>query len=163
MEWKKILCPVDFSDTSRRAAEAAMELARRFGADVTLFHSFELPIFPVPDGTYLTAGTIDEISDQIRDTLVTWKKDLLPLAGHGRIRTDYSMGFSANEIVQLAAKEKFDLIVMGTHGRTGIRHAVMGSVAERVVRTAPCPVLTVRPAQTPARPEGKRAGKAKRR
>lgn len=146
MDWKKILCPVDFSVASREAVHAAVELARKHGASITLFHSYEMPIYPIPEGTFVNAGTIDEVSSEIRDKLLLWKKDFLKNTEGVTVHVEYTMGSPPSEIVRLAAAEKFDLIVMGTHGRTGLKHVLLGSVTEQVVRTSPCPVLTIRSA-----------------
>jgi nucleotide-binding universal stress UspA family protein len=144
-EWKKILCPIDFSDASRAALETAADLARRFGATLTLLHAYPVPGYTFPDGSFVASSKmLDELADQARRHLEEWKAiaDTLGLAG---VEAVTAVGEPAHEIVTWAREKGADLVVVGTHGRTGLTHALMGSVAERVVRRSPCPVLTVRP------------------
>jgi nucleotide-binding universal stress UspA family protein len=145
LEWKKILCPVDFSDASRAAMQVASELARRFEGEVTVFHAYPLPGYTLPEGTVLPAtGMLQELAEQTDALLERWKAEALS-DGAPRVATDKAVGEPAAEIVAAAEDGKFDVIVVGTHGRTGFAHVLLGSVAERVVRRAPMPVITVRP------------------
>jgi nucleotide-binding universal stress UspA family protein len=80
---------------------------------------------------------------------LTQLRDLMPEAFHGTWGAELAAGYPAETIVRVAEERKADLIVMGTHGRTGLQHVLLGSVAEKVVRLAPCPVLTVRYGKTP--------------
>jgi len=147
LEWKKILCPVDFSDASRSALQVASELARRFGGEVTVFHAYPLPGYTLPEGTVLPAtGMLQELAEQTDALLVRWKAEALA-DGAPQVSTAKSVGEPAAEIVAAAEDGKYDAIVVGTHGRTGLAHVLLGSVAERVVRRAPMPVVTVRPAK----------------
>ena len=147
LEWKKILCPVDFSDASRSALQVASELARRFGGEVTVFHAYPLPGYTLPEGTVLPAtGMLQELAEQTDALLVRWKAEALA-DGAPQVSTAKSVGEPASEIVAAAEDGKYDAIVVGTHGRTGLAHVLLGSVAERVVRRAPMPVVTVRPAK----------------
>jgi nucleotide-binding universal stress UspA family protein len=144
-EWKRILCPIDFSDASRAALETACDLARRFDAKVALFHAYPVPGYTFPDGSFVaSAKMLDELADQAKRHLDEWKA-LAETAGVKEVETATAVGEPAHEIVDFATRNRADLLVLGTHGRTGLSHALMGSVAERVVRKAPCPVLTVRP------------------
>jgi len=148
LEWKKILCPVDFSDASRAAMQVASELARRFEGEVTVFHAYPLPGYTLPEGTVLPAtGMLQELAEQTDALLERWKAEALA-DGAPRVTTDKAVGEPAAEIVAAAEDGKFDVIVVGTHGRTGLAHVLLGSVAERVVRRAPMPVITVRPKGT---------------
>ena len=145
LEWKKILCPVDFSDASRSALEVASELARRFDGEVTVFHAYPLPGYTLPEGTVLPAtGMLQELAEQTEALLERWKAEAIA-DGAPRVSSGKSVGEPAAEIVAAAEDGKYDAIVVGTHGRTGLAHVLLGSVAERVVRRAPMPVVTVRP------------------
>jgi len=139
---KRILVPTDFSDYSKQAIAYACELARRFAAELQLLHVATPPALPMP-----YVGTV---SDQTFHPEETAKKALEELDDPefdqvSRIDRVVRVGTPFVEIVRYAKENDIDLIVMGTHGRTGLVHALIGSVAERVVRKAPCPVLTVRP------------------
>jgi nucleotide-binding universal stress UspA family protein len=145
LEWKKILCPVDFSDASRSALQVASELARRFGGEVTVFHAYPLPGYTLPEGTVLPAtGMLQELAEQTDALLERWKAEALA-DGAPAVSCGKSVGEPASEIIAAAEDGKYDAIVVGTHGRTGLAHVLLGSVAERVVRRAPMPVVTVRP------------------
>jgi nucleotide-binding universal stress UspA family protein len=145
MEIRHILVPIDFSDSSKRALDYAVGLAQTFGAKLTLLHVVELP-------SYVTdAHAPVHVSMALRDYLQGHaQRELahLPSEGSGapvEIARQVVIGVPHQQILETAVAEQVDWIVMATHGRTGLSHLVMGSVAERVVRTAPCPVLTVRP------------------
>ncbi len=145
IDWKRILCPVDFSPASRDALRVAAELARRFEGEVTVFHAYPLPGYTLPEGTVLPSPRmLQDLSDETDRLLGTWSKEAIQM-GAPRAATAKSIGDPAGEILDLAAKGAFDILVLGTHGRTGLAHALLGSVVERVVRRSPVPVLTVRP------------------
>jgi nucleotide-binding universal stress UspA family protein len=139
-----ILVPTDFSDPSIDALELAVEMARRFGASITLFHAQEMPTYVFPDAVMpVTPQVVAELEKSSQS-------ELDRLAGRVRsagvpVSTRSVVGPNDAEICRYAEEMGADLIVMGTHGRTGLRHVLLGSVAEKVVRRAPCPVLTVRP------------------
>jgi nucleotide-binding universal stress UspA family protein len=144
-EWKRILCPIDFSDASRAALETAADLAKRQGATLWLFHAYPVPGYTFPDGSFVASSKmLEELAEQARRHLEDWKSIAASL-GVAKVETYSAIGEPAHEILTFAADKGIDLVVIGTHGRTGLTHALMGSVAERVVRKAPCPVLTVRP------------------
>ncbi len=144
-DWKKILCPIDFSDASRAALETAADLARRHGAALTLFHAYPVPGYTFPDGSFVASSKmLDELAEQAKRHLEEWKTIATSL-GLTAVQTATAVGEPAYEIVSYAKEQAMDLVVVGTHGRTGLTHALMGSVAERVVRKATCPVLSVRP------------------
>ncbi len=145
VDWKRILCPIDFSDASRAALETAAELAKRFGAMVALFHAYPVPGYTFPDGSFVASSKmLDELSGQASRHMEEWKA-LAEGMGVGHVEVATAVGEPAQEILIFAKAQHADLIVIGTHGRTGLQHALMGSVAERVVRRATSPVLTVRP------------------
>ena len=148
-DWKRICCPIDFSDASRAAMEVAADLARRNAGELTLLHAYPIPGYTFPDGSVVASPKMmQDLADQAARHLEEWRGEAEKL-GAPRVGALTAVGEPAAEIVALAAEQKFDLLVLGTHGRTGLEHALMGSVAERVVRRARCPVLTVHPA--PAR------------
>ncbi len=144
-DWKAICCPIDFSDASRAAMEVAVDLARRMGARLTLLHAYPVPGYTFPDGSVVASPRmLQEMAEQATRHLAEWQKQAQEL-GAPTVDIHTAVGEPATEIVAWAKEQKQDLLVLGTHGRTGIEHALMGSVAERVVRRARCPVLTVHP------------------
>jgi len=145
MEIRQILAPTDFSEYSKQAIVSAYELAQTFGAKLILLHVVELPVYPVEAFLPSAVGTtlLDDLERQARLHLA----QLLPKAEHAKVEVMclIAVGTPYYKIIEVANAKKVDLIVMATHGRTGLSHLVMGSVAERVLRMAPCPVLTIRP------------------
>lgn len=142
--FRKILVPVDFSTHSSDAIEYAADLSRRYEASLTVVHAYPIAEYAFPEG-YL----LQKASEQSDATVLHEQKLQAAQAeakARGALRVDSKLlpGTAAAEIVRFAEETQQDLIVMGTHGRTGFKHALLGSVAEHVVRTAPCPVLTVR-------------------
>lgn len=139
----QILAPTDFSEYSKQAIAYAREWAQRFGAKLVLLHVVELPAYRL-EGLPLSrlgASFLDDLVRQAADALA----QILPQETEVEVMRRVVVGVPYRKIVEVAAAEKVDLIVMATRGRTGLSHLIMGSVAERVVRTAPCPVLTMRP------------------
>jgi nucleotide-binding universal stress UspA family protein len=144
-EWKKICCAIDFSDASRAAMEVAGSLARRFGAELVLLHAYPIPGYTFPDGSIVASPKMmQDLADQAERHLQEWRADAERF-GAARVTTAKAIGEPAAEIVAFGKEQGVDLLVVGTHGRTGLEHALMGSIAERVVRRAGCPVLTVHP------------------
>jgi universal stress protein A len=142
----KILCPTDFSEPSYKALETANELARHFNAEIILIHILS-PVFVYP-ATALTPGItkISEISDVDRDEMAYKSLSMTlkeKVSDSIKSRSIMGKGNPAEEIARSAKEEKADLIVIGTHGFTGWRHLILGSVAEKVVRLANCPVITI--------------------
>jgi universal stress protein A len=138
--WKigRILVPVDFSEPSELALSHACSLAAAHGAMVTVCHVGE-PLHP--DWLFDTGILQKEIIEQAQKALL----DLVQKFCTGlKVKTEMRFGHAVETIVLAAEKTKADVIVIGTHGRTGVKHAILGSVAERVARQAPCPVLIVR-------------------
>ncbi len=145
LAWSKVLCPIDFSEPARAALKVAAELCAHFGAELTLFHAYELPGYTLPEGSVVASPKmLQELADMAAAHLSEWKK-IAEAAGAPRVVAMKAVGDPALEVVGLAKDAGYDLIVLGTHGRTGLRHALVGSVAERVVRRATCPVLTIHP------------------
>jgi nucleotide-binding universal stress UspA family protein len=142
MHIQRILCAVDFSDASREAVHFSTELARQFGSTVVLFHVYQLPGYSLPEGVVLPGPeTLAKLFDRINSVLDEWKGDVSKR--EVPVETATAQGSPWAEIVE-RAKQDIQLIVVGSHGHTGLRHVLLGSTAERVVRHAPCPVLTVR-------------------
>ncbi len=142
--FSKILVAHDFSEHARRAVEVATDLARRYDASLSIIHVQQLVQYTAPDVFPSTSW------EQLGSVLLKVSKEQLEQAqqhamtlSNTPITADLLHGSPVLEITRYARDGGFDLIVMGTHGRTGIARAVVGSVAERVVRTAPCAVLTV--------------------
>ncbi len=160
---RKILAPTDFSELSRAGVRHALELARAFRAEVTVYHVVsrgELMQY----SEEASAGTDEYQLRPIPNPLETYQRamsrflrnhfsDLIPAV---KIHEKVDMGLPEKNIVSLAEEEESDLIVMSTHGRTGLSHILVGSVTEKVVRQAHCPVLSIHPQpkeeskQTPA-------------
>jgi universal stress protein A len=139
---QRILCPVDFSDTSNHAVEYAANLAVPLGAEMHLLHVYQLPMYTMPDGALLAGPeTAQRVMETGQDSL-NKLADKVPKGT--TVNTHLTEGVPHAEVNRLAKEVGADLVVMGTHGRTGIGHLLLGSVAERVVRTSPIPVLTVR-------------------
>lgn len=139
---KNILVPVDFGEASDAALDYAVDLAEGTDAKVFVLHTFEIPIVGLPDGVVaataeLTGRIVNAAQKALDDTLKRYAGRKVPV-------TAILKQGDAREIILSQAKELgADLIVIGTHGRRGIARALIGSVAESVVRTSPLPVLTV--------------------
>jgi nucleotide-binding universal stress UspA family protein len=142
--FKRILVPLDFGAPSDAALEYARTVATRFGAALQLLHVAEDPYRAL----YSAEAFVPEVEglrDEILGDAIGRLKDRLGPSDVNELHAtaDAIIGTPAGCIVEYAGAHEIDLIVMGTHGRGGMSHLLMGSVAERVVRTAPCPVLTV--------------------
>jgi nucleotide-binding universal stress UspA family protein len=144
----KILAATDFSDDSNYALGFAEELAQKFGAELIVLH-VDQPLAPVMVSELspgLDFGAMSRIAEEQRMmALAELEKTSARIRESGlKSRGVLKVGAPFLEIIHTAQADNFDLIVLGTHGHTGLAHVLMGSVAERVVRKAPCPVLTVR-------------------
>jgi nucleotide-binding universal stress UspA family protein len=144
-EIRRILVAVDFSEPSRLAFDYAANLGEKFGADVDVLHVWEVPAFVPPGGVVVVGNASASLADMVKKAA---EEGLERFIADGvkrgvRIREAHvQMGYPAHTIVEAAVG--YDLLVLGTHGRSGVSRVLLGSVAERVVRHAPCPVLTVR-------------------
>lgn len=144
MGFHKILCPVDFSPCSREALKAAAELARESNATLVLAHVWEPSLWALGAGVQLAPSVVGEMVSAEEAQLAAWQQEAMQL-GARDVQPAFLTGAAWDQIVTSARDDRaIDLVVMGTHGRTGIRHVLLGSVAERVVRHAPCSVLVVR-------------------
>ena len=148
MIWKTILVPHDFSASANHAAAIARDEAKAHGAKLHLLHVIDLPIQFRPDTVIVPESTGAPIN--VKDYAVAQAEahlnDLVArLAKDGVTATSFiRVGYAVDEIVRFVDENSIDLVVMGTHGRTGLAHLLVGSVAERVVRTCKAPVLTIR-------------------
>jgi nucleotide-binding universal stress UspA family protein len=141
----RILVPIDFSEASLRALDHAAALSTRLNGELMVLHAVEPIFYPVAGTVYGVNFDIGNVYEQVERSA---REQLTRLAGTLRARrVEAKMllcsGSAAAAIVAHAKKLKVDLIVIATHGRTGLSHLLLGSVAERVLRSAPCPVLTV--------------------
>jgi universal stress protein A len=140
---KKILVPTDFSETSKKAVQYALRFAEQFGCEIALLYVVE-PATPMIGAPLAIEPTTDE------DEFTMAQRDLTALVAEARdngacsVTSLVRIGHPPNEIAKAARDLDIDLIIIGTHGYTSWRHLCIGSTAERVVRTAPCPVLVVR-------------------
>jgi universal stress protein A len=143
---RKILLCTDFSDNSKPAGQHAMEYARAFDADLVILHVINSSRIGYPS---LEEGMPVDIRAALSDIQQSVEKALSLIATECRkeltqVQTSVRIGTPASEIVRFAEEESIHLIVTGTHGWTGFKHLLLGSTAENVVRTARCPVLTVK-------------------
>lgn len=142
--FSKILVPVDFLPHSAEAVRHAMDLAAQHSAEVVLLYAFEPGQYPASPGDVIyDAEQLQHMTTNERARLDAVRRDADPLGRH-RVTTRVAQGAPARAIIEVATREGVDLIVMGTHGRTGVGRAVMGSVAEEVMRRARCAVLTLK-------------------
>jgi nucleotide-binding universal stress UspA family protein len=142
--FRRIVHPTDFSTASRPAFRKAIELAKANGAPLLIVHV--LPVLPMLPDAYLAASTYNELAAGQREH---GQKQMARLVAHAKAAGARAsgivmdVGVAAERIVRFAKSRRADLIVMGTHGRTGLTRALVGSVAARVVALAACPFLTV--------------------
>ena len=162
MAFTHVLVPTDFSDPANHALRFALEEATLHHARVTLLHV--MPSHSETEVYYVTGAPASQGFDPVagarlgpsapphptvvrqdhNEEALTQLRDLMPEAFHGNWGAELAAGHPAETIVRVAEERAADLIVMGTHGRTGLQHVLLGSVAEKVVRLAPCPMLTIR-------------------
>jgi nucleotide-binding universal stress UspA family protein len=138
---QRILVPHDFSETAQCALDYALDLAEKFEARLTIVHTYEVPILSYPEGPAITAEMIQQVQSAAKTALdgLVSRTQRPDVGVDGILR----QGSAWSEIIAAATEAKADLIVIGTHGRRGLSRALLGSVAEKVVRGASCPVLTV--------------------
>jgi len=150
---KKILAPTDFSELSQVGVRYAMELAEAQGAEVTLYHVIryeETGIYePGPEGWLASPQEfrpIQELVDERKNELANFvSANFSKLPPKVTVQQEVEVGVPHRKIVQKAKGDAVDMIVMSTHGTTGLMHLLIGSVTEQVVRRCTCPVLVVRP------------------
>lgn len=140
---KNILCPIDYSVYSEKALQYAIEFAEKYQAKLYLLHVLDLRVYDVNDPELYNVNIVDkEMIDTLKERLFKCISE--DTKGKVSVECVVVQGVPFAEIIKASRDYNINLIVLGTHGRTGISHAIMGSVAEKVVRKAPCPVLTVR-------------------
>lgn len=162
---KRVLVPIDFSETSEVAVRYGIALARVFNAKLYLLHVIHEGFGAEMAVSTLPLGLLDHMQNDARERLAK----ILTEREQKELRSESVVlqGAPDIQIVGFARERDVDLIVMGTHGRSGLAHILMGGVAEKVVRRAPCPVLTVRhpehefviPEEAGGQPEGAQLGK----
>lgn len=143
-ELKRIICALDLSEHSKAVADYAVMLAKLSGAAITAVYA--APTLTQYTGFHVPPNTIDsfvgEIVSGAEKAMGTFVAEHFPGVD---VKAEVVVGYAAEEILALAENEKADLIIMGTHGRKGIDRILFGSVAEKVVKNSPLPVLTIRP------------------
>lgn len=143
MAFRKLLCPVDFSGPSYEALATAARLAAEGAGELTLLHVWQ-SVIPLSQETFTQSDVLEQERKQARAALAAAKADAESL-GAESVSTKLVTGLPWKVIVEeISSNPGYDLLVMGTHGRTGILRALLGSVAEHAARQADCPVLLVR-------------------
>lgn len=146
----RILFPTDFSDPAKQALQYAMEFADRFDAELHVLHVVREIVFPLPEAsTSWTMPATDQRAEVDAATKQLQQEIQSEWTEQHRVVRLAEVGYPSENIIKYAKQHKIDLIVMGTHGHTGLSHLLLGSVAEKVVRLATCPVLTVHPTGHP--------------
>jgi nucleotide-binding universal stress UspA family protein len=144
MNVRKILCPIDFSAGSQQSMQLAVRLATEADAQLVLYHVWYVPPGAYTAGFMLSPSVFEEVSEAAQRGLDDAMKEATS-AGATRVTTKLANGLPWTMIVGELEDPSYDLVVVGTHGRTGVARIVLGSVAEKIVRHAPCSVLVVRP------------------
>jgi len=140
-DFRRIVAPTDFSECAEEAFRFAQRAAQRLGSELVLVHVF---VEPPAYGDLGSAWTVlMEAEKWVTDELEKWAEEGRKRGGI-TVRPVVRKGSPSAEIIELAAEERADLVIMGTHGHGAVSRLLLGSVADRVIRTAPCPVLTVR-------------------
>lgn len=146
---KKIASPIDFSEYSQKALIYALSIAEQFKSEVHLLTVLDDRVY---DDRRLAVYTLDELikdrlkqQDEDLDAMI--KEVLMPSQKKIKLKKVVKIGIPFSEIIKYAEEELIDLIIQGSHGRTGIAHLLVGSTTEKVIRKAPCPVLVVRPSE----------------
>ena len=129
-----VLHPTDFSEVSRHAIPYAMEFAVKYSAKLILLHVLDLPYSAIS----MAEEAMREAQEKLHDLIPADKRDRLDM------ETVVLRGAPCEEVIKLAKERSADIIIIGAHGEGGWRHAILGDTAEKVVRKAPCPVLTIR-------------------
>lgn len=139
----RILVPTDFSAASRAALDLACDLAARLSLPLIVMHAYAVRAYPLPDGSVL--ATPEETAREVAEATPELAREVeRARARVGDVESVFVEGEPFDAIVRVARERAIDLIVMGSHGRRGIKHALLGSVAEKMVQRGPCPVLVVR-------------------
>ena len=139
--YKKILVPIDFSPCALLALENARQIATKAGARIHLIHAWEIA-WVHPEVSVVSGDQLVSLAEHTRLEAEDRMQKLVPGEASANISSSVRRGHPSDVVVSCAREESVDLIVMGTHGRTGLSHLILGSVAQKVLRRAPCPVLT---------------------
>lgn len=139
---RRVLVPVDCSDASDAAVQHGKELAQTYGAEIDLLHVVEEPSYPFAYGPDLASFPTREVVERVEEQLAEIAREEI---GYEHVMVQAATGSSSSEILNYVKEHDVDLVVMATHGRTGLDHILLGSVAERVLRQSPVPVFTVEP------------------
>jgi Universal stress protein UspA and related nucleotide-binding proteins len=143
MNLKTILVPFDFSECSNAALRYGLELARKFDASLHLLHVIQDPATQPWAAEGFAVPLLDVVDQWQKEAALRLAK-AIPAEDRARATAVCTIASPYPEILRYAGEHSIDLIVMGTHGRGGVTHMLLGSITEKVVRRAPCPVLTVR-------------------
>jgi universal stress protein A len=139
---RKILCPIDFSRHADLVVEWAIHLAEEHESEIVLLHAYHLPVeFQQLEGAYLPADFWDSVKEEAQRSLASYAEKIR--AAGVPVKEVVREGYPASVIEEEALSERADMIVMGSRGLSGLKHLLLGSVAERVVQKSHCPVLTV--------------------
>ena len=138
----RILVPVDFGSSSKEALQVAIELAKRFDSALTLVHTMEIPTYGYASMEFNPIDMLGPLEDAARQQLATLLGEVK--AQRSNTSALFTTGSPWHQIMHAIETTKPDLVVMGTHGREGLKRLLLGSVAEKIVRVSPAPVLTVR-------------------
>jgi nucleotide-binding universal stress UspA family protein len=146
MEIKKILFATDFSENSRWALKYALSFAQKYEAKLYILHVIQQPSYPLGMYAEISFDAMDKFNRNLSEVTEKEMQQLCQtdLAGFTNYEAMTLSGTPFLEIIRTAKEKEADLIVVGTHGRTGLDHVLFGSTAEKVVRKAPCPVVSVR-------------------
>ncbi len=155
-ELKRLLVPMDFSEGSRLALRHALELAETFGAAVNALHVWEPSPYLSPDAVVWLKGEQQtfwahakhQLQERLQTTVAEVVAELPEEAGARPVATEVVSGYTSETILSTIREGGYDMVVMGTRGRTGLSHVLLGSVAERIVRMASCPVMTIKPRES---------------
>ena len=143
MASQRFLVPIDFSEYANQALDYAINLAGKLDARLTLLHVIQsIPMGGADMGVTLPYSYIQDLEAEITQSMESCLARVTAAGLEGEIVVAHGVPF--HEILETAKTQQVDLIIMGTHGRTGLQHVLLGSVAEKVVRLAPCPVLVAR-------------------
>jgi nucleotide-binding universal stress UspA family protein len=140
VDLKRVLCPVDFSEQSKQALPLAKAFCKQYGATLVVANVVERPYIDASENPDVTGSTLASLVELAEEQLTEIAAD----CGDVPTETHLLTGMVAKQLVRFIDRQHIDLVIMSTHGRTGLAHLLFGSVAERLLRSAPCPVLTVR-------------------
>ncbi|HEX2966902.1 MAG TPA: universal stress protein [Syntrophorhabdaceae bacterium] len=142
--FKKILCPVDFSEFTDEILEYALDIARKYDSELHLIHIIPNLNYFTPYESFFTPENLVVVEKNM-EAEVNRDFETLIAKMNFPVKKVIRNGTAFIEIIDYVKSESIDLVILGTHGRSGLEHVLIGSVAEKVVRKSPCPVLTIRP------------------